>query len=382
MRLAPKTLGSFGGRSRSVAIVLVAAMALSVSAPALAQESSESPAAEAAATGIDFPVMLQGQLLAAETFTGAEWVAQFDDGQAESTAYIEETEALTESVGKSLDDLTVKTALYQPAIGDQAVVAAIRIDGVDAVEYAEDAIHLLLGDVVMPKLVLRPLGNKWALRVVSATMPGTYPRTAYLKDDVIWIIEGDEDYVWDALDQLPDPDPARVSAADSLFTDVPIELDGRRRVGLYELTEPFFLPTLGERLGESIEPWLLDLYLEAGMSPAEMIGVYTWWGLPTPQDGMQIEGYRLPPGAEDMIERLRTEVFLAQPSQSSEAPDELDQLLAGVDFSEQEIAGHAVTTLDFGTMKQHIFSAGDAVWVVTDAVGEPGVVEEAIAALP
>lgn len=370
------------GRRRPLAAALTAALVLSLSLPALAQDASESPAVEPAEVSIDFPIMLGGQLLTAETFTGPEWLARSDDGETDNAAYVEATEALTESVGKTIDDLTVKSALYEPSPGNHAAVVAFRINGADGREYVEDAIHLLLGDVVMPDLLLRPLDDKWALRVVDATMPGVYPRTVYVKGDTVWIIEGDEDYVWDALGQLPDPDPVGVSSADSLFTDVPIELGGSRRVGLYESTEPLFMPTLGERLGAGIEQWLLDLYLGARISPAEMVGVYTWWGLPTPQDGVQIEGYRLPSGGEEMIERLRTEIFLAQPDQSGEAPGELDQLLAGVGFSEQEIAGQAITTLDYGTRKQHIFSSGDALWVITDAVGEPALVEEAIAALP
>jgi len=382
LNVVPRSRRGLTSRSRPIAAALVATLVLSLSAPALAQDATESPAVEPATAGIDFPIMLGGQLLAAETFTGTEWLAQFDDGEIDTAAYVEATEALTESVGKTIDDLTVKSALYEPTPGNHAAMVAFRIDGTDGLDYVEDAIHLLLGDVVMPDLLLRPLDDKWALRVVSATMPGVYPRTVYVKDDTVWIIEGDEEYVQDALSQLPGPDPVGVSAADSLFTAVPIELDGRRRVGLYESTEPLFLPTLGERLGVGIEQWLLDLYLGAGISPAEMVGVYTWWGLPTPQDGVQIEGYGLPSGGEEMLERLRTEVFLAQPDQSSETPDELDQLLAGVGFSEQEIAGQAVTTLDYGTMKQHIFSSGDALWVITDAVGEPDLVEQAIAALP
>jgi hypothetical protein len=388
LNLATAARGGSLVRSRTLGVTLMATLVLSLSAPVAAQDSTESPSTAPAASvapsadGIDFPVMIGGQLLTAETFTGPEWLAQFDDGAAESVAYAEKTEALTESVGKTIDDLTVKSALYEPSPGNHAAVVAFDIEGVDARDYVEDAIGLLLGDVVSPGLVLRPIGNKWVLRVVDATMPGVYPRTVYLKDDTAWIIEGDEDYVWDALDQLPDPDPVGLTEADSISAAVPMGLDGRRRIGFYESTEPLFLPTLGERLGTRIESWLLDLYMEAGISPSELIGVYAWWGLPTPQDGLQIEGYRLPPGGEDFLERLRTDVFLARPDESAETPDELDQLLAGVGFSEQEIAGRTVTTLDYGASKQHIFASGDSIWVVTDATGDDALVEEAIAALP
>ena len=171
-------------------------------------------------------------------------------------------------------------------------------------------------------------------------MPGVYPRTVYLKGDTAWFIQGDNENVWDVLNQLPDADPVSVSSADSLYTDVPIALDGQRRIGLYESTEPLFLPTLGERLGDDLEAWLLDLYLEVGISPSEMLGVITWWGLEAAQDGIQIEGYRLPEGGEELTQRLLDEVFLIRPPEvsldpDSEAPLEIDPvaaLLEGVDL--------------------------------------------------
>jgi len=237
---------------------------------------------------------------------------------------------------------------------------------------------------------MRPLGTKWTLRVTDATMPGVYPRTVYLKDDTAWFIQGDNDYVWDALSQLPDADPVGLSSADSLFTDVPLALGGQRRIRLYESTEPLFLPTLGERLGEDIEAWLLDLYLEAGIAPSQMLGVIAWWGLEAAQDGIQIEGYRLPEGGEELTQRLLDEVFLVRPPEvsvdpESEAAAEVDpvaSLLEGVTFSDEEIAGKAVTVLDYGGSLQYIFGSADTIWVISDPLGERDLVEEAIAALP
>jgi hypothetical protein len=220
-------------------------------------------------------------------------------------------------------------------------------------------------------------------------MPGVYPRTVYLKDDTAWIIQGDEEYVWEALEQLPEADPVAEGTADSLYTDMPMSLAGERRLGLYESTEPLFMPTLSERLGGNVEDWLLDLYLEGRISPAEMIGVLAWWGLGGSEDGIQIEGYRLPDGGEAFTQRLLDEVFLVRPPEvDPDDPDalaELDptaSLLQGVEFTEEEIAGQAVTTLDFGGIRQHIFSSADTIWVISDPLGEPEKVAEAIEALP
>ncbi len=363
----------------------MAALLLALPSVAVAQDASESPSVSAApaaeAGGIDFPVMLGGQLLTAETFSGPEWVARFSEGDSADPGFVDGIMALVESVGKTIDDLTVKTALYEPDPdnpGNPAVVAAFRIDGADARAFAPAAVDLLLGDITTPGLVMRPFGSKWTLRVQDAAMPGVYPRTVYLKDDTAWIIQGDEEYVWDALDQLPAPAPVGILPGDSLVTEIPVALGDSRRIGLYEATEPLFLPTLSERLGPEVDAWLLDLYLNVGVSPSEILGVIAWWGLESNQDGIQIEGYRLPPGAADQVEELRSQIILGEGVEAASYAS----LLEGVGRIEQEIGGRAVTTLDFGDVKQHVFSSEDTVWVVTDNVGQPEMAAEAIAALP
>ena len=42
--------------------------------------------------------------------------------------------------------------------------------------------------------------------------------------------------------------------------------------------------------------------------------------------------------------------------------------------SEEEIAGQAVTTLDYGSTLQYIFSSADTIWVISDPLGERGIV--------
>ncbi len=387
-------------RGRSLAIVLAVAFALALPLPAMAQDAEEPPAADqerAEDAGLAFPVMLGGQLLSPESYDGAEWLEQFSGDDAE---FIDGVEALVERAGSSLDDVSVKTAMYQPELfdpetgepvpGEPAVVLALRLADTDARAWIRDAVEVLVPDVVEPGLIMRPLGTKWSLRVSDATMPGVYPRTVYLKGDTAWFIQGDNDYVLDALDQLPDADPVGPSSVDSLSTDVPLTLAGERRLGLYETLEPLILPTLGERLGESIEDWLLDLYLEARISPTEMLGVLAFWGFEGTQDGLQIEGYRLPEGGEALTQRLLEEVFLIRPPEVSLDPeadlefaiDPVAAALQGVDFSEEEIAGQLVTTLDYGDSLKYIFGSADTVWVISDPLGERAKVEEAIEALP
>jgi hypothetical protein len=240
----------------------------------------------------------------------------------------------------------------------------------------------MLGDVVEPELALRPVAGKWVLRVIDAQMPGVYPRTVYLKDDTAWIIEGDEAYVWDALDQLPDADANPEQAFEPMIFQLPLVLDGRRRTGLYEETQPLLLPTLSGRFGPDLETWLLDLYLASGITPSEMIGALTWWGIDAFEESVQIEGYQLPGAPAELVDRLRGEIILAETDEVGEDGTFISDLPEGVTRTDGEIAGRAVATLDFAGALQHVFSSGDTVWVVTDHVGEPEMAEEAIAALP
>lgn len=372
------------GSRRSVGVALAALLVLTIPASGLAQEAPERPAVVATtASGIAFPTTLAGQALEVETFSGPEWLAQFSGGEAEDTTFIEGTEGLLDGLGKSIEDLDVATALYQPSEGNHAVVAAFRIADTQAREFVRDAVRLVLGDVVEPELALRPVAGKWVLRVVDAEMPGVYSRTVYLKDDTAWIIEGDEVYVWDALDQLPDAEPTGDQAAEPMILQMPLLLDGRRRTGLLEATEPLFLPTLSGRISPDLEAWLLDLYLEVGMAPSEMIGAVAWWGIESSEDSIQIEGYQLPGAAAELVEQLRSRVILGEtgePGDDGQPP--ASDLPAGVTRTDGEIAGRAVATLDFAGAQQHVISSGDTVWVVTDHVGEPEMAEEAIAALP
>ena len=156
-----------------------------------------------------------------------------------------------------------------------------------------------------------------------------------------------------------------------MIAQLPLELDGRRRPGLYEAPEPLFLPRLSERLGPDLELWLLDLHLDAGLTPAEMIGAITWWGIEDSQQSVQIEGFQLPDGDGQLMQSLLSDVILAE---GVDAP--------GVSRSEGQVGGRDVVTLDFETIKQHIFTSNDTVWVVTDHAGEPDMAAEAVAALP
>jgi hypothetical protein len=291
------TLARRGMRARPLAIGLAALLSLLPTASTLAQEQED----------FAFPATLAGEELAVETLRGPDYVQGFRDSGDE--AFADGMQALVEGTGASLEDLTVESALYQTEDGDHAVVAGYRIDGVEARRYVRDLVGLVLGDVVDPGLLLRPVAGKWALRVVDESMPGVYPRTVYLRDDVAWVIEGDEQYVQDALYQLPDVAPA-ASGGDQMIDLVPMQLEGRRRTALYEATEPFFLPTLSERLDTDFETWLVDLYIGSGLTPADVIGLVTWWGIESSQESIQIEGYQLAGADQPHIDQLR-DILLA-----------------------------------------------------------------------
>jgi len=112
--------------------------------------------------------------------------------------------------------------------------------------------------------------------------------------------------------------------------------------------------------------------MDSGLTPTDLVGAIAWWGLTSPDESVEVEGYQVPGASPELVERFRSEVFL---NGGESLPGEASR-------SEQELGGRPVTSIDLGFTKQHIFSSGDTVWVVTDHVDEPAMAEEAIAALP
>ena len=291
-----------------VALALPAA-ALALPAAALAQAPSASPAAGPTDTDLPaFPTTLAGVDLDVRTYSGSEWLAESSVGTPEDAAYADATRALLDSLGKDIDDLVVRSALAEPTEGSQAIIVALRIAGVEARDFVEQAVRILLSDVEDPGFVLRPLGSRWVLRVTDEAIPGVYPRTVYVDGDTAWIIGADEPYVVELLEQLPLAAVPPVAADQMVSRRLPVELEGRRRAGLYEAVEPLFLPALSERLGPAFDAWMLDLYLDQGITPTDMVGAIAWWGLESSDQSIEVEGYQVPGAAPEIVERLRSEI--------------------------------------------------------------------------
>jgi hypothetical protein len=361
----------------SVALIVASAFA----APVVAQEATQSTVpAEAASTapaGSDdfpFPSTVGGAPLEVQTYTGPEWLETSASGSEEDAAYVEQTEALMAALGKGIGDLHVKSALAQPSEGNPVIIAGVRIPGTEARTWIREMVRLFLGDIQEPELLMRqPLAGQWALRVVDAETPGVYPRTVVIDGDTAWMIGGDEEYVQDLLGQLPPPQGPTVVEPVLLSSQLPVQLGGMRRAGLYESVEPLFLPTLAESLGPSFEEWLLGVYLDEGIDPTDLVGAVAWWGLQAAEEGVEVEGYLASGASPEAIDRLFRDVFLGG---GESLPVEEGRV-------EEEIGGKAVTTIDRGGgAKRHLFIDEGVIWVVTDHAGQPELAAEAIAALP
>jgi hypothetical protein len=384
--------GPYPRRAGRYTIGLAASLLLLVGLPltAFAQAPSPDPSASGAVPesaapaasagspapatpgGPAFPTNLGGTPLDVQTYSGAGWLDEFRDGTPENEAFVADLEGLLTSLGTTLEQVTVKSALAEPSEGNQVVIMGLQVPGVPARDFAPQAVDLLLGDVEQPEFILRLVGTRWVLRVVDAAIPGVYPRTVYLDGDTAWIMGGDEDYVQDLLSQLPEQAYSTAGGEVGLASKLPVTLDDRRRRGAYEDREPLFLPAMQLRLGAALDTWLQELYLGEGLTPADLVGAIAWWGIQSSEESLEVEGYQAPGASPEVIEGLLTKVFLADG----------EALTDEVGRTEQELGGHQVTTLDLGYATQHVFSSGDTIWVVTDHAGEAAMAEEAIAALP
>ena len=366
--------GSLALASLLLAVTPLATVAQDASPTTAVSPAPGSPqvAASSAPGELAFPATVAETTLAPQTYDGTEWLAGFADGTDGNEAFVTDVTAWLESIGKTPADVTVKSALQEVSEGNNVVILGMQIADTDAHDWVTDAVTLLLGDIVDPQFLLRPMDTRWVLRVQDAAVPGVYPRTVYVDGDTAWMMGGDEGYVSEMVGQLPISAPAVAADEPSLASMVPNVLDGRRRAGLYESREPTFMPTLEWGLSAVGDSWLLDLYLENGLTPADLMGAIAWWGVGSSEESVEIEGYQVPGASPELMDDFLQSVFLAA---GGSLPDEVGR-------TEEELGGRTVTSIDFDYQVQHIFGSGDTIWVVTDHAKEPDMAAAAIAALP
>ena len=152
-----------------------------------------------------FPAELEGAPIASSACEGPAWLALQDRG---TVTTVERAEALVDSVGRSIDDLTVATAVHEREPGRIATITALRVEGAQAQRFADPAISLLLG-IERPDKRYRYLGQDRipVTRVRDETVPGSRSVTMYAPvGDTLWFVTADEPELLERIIQsLPGP---------------------------------------------------------------------------------------------------------------------------------------------------------------------------------
>jgi len=167
-----------------------------------------------------FPISVNGRLLEVASWSGPEWVARLDPQDRDGAAAIRKTEALVASTGKTLEDLMVATALFEPSPGNYATIAAMRVPGSQALQLIDPVIDVMVG-VISPETVWRSIADRWVIVVRDAAVPGMYPVTVYPSGDTVWVMQAERQFVEALLMALPPQAPLRGPVGDLERVEVP-----------------------------------------------------------------------------------------------------------------------------------------------------------------
>lgn len=363
-------------RRLHASIALAGLLLAAVAAPATAQ----SPAPEGGDDGRSarladhFPTTLGGQPLEVTIDDGAGWLARFDESDADGATVIERTRSLLESVGASVEDLSIATAQHAPSEGNVATISAIRVRGAGAHDLIGGGIELLLGDVATPDLEMRIDGGRDVLKVRDAEMPGAYPRTLVATGDTLWIIEAEPPVLGEILAALP-PDREPAPPAFDLAASVPRELAGDRRVYLVVSSGWDYVYWLSENYPSELETVALQSYLASGIPIDDVTTTSAVWTDDAGDIGAVLAAYQFAGADQATLEELLETVILPG----------FEGL--GSEHEEIEVAGRTVTRLideslvgpEGDVRPITLYISGDTVFVL-DADEE--IIADAIASLP
>ncbi len=155
-----------------------------------------------------FPPQIEGVPLKALACRGPDWLAMHDPAESGTTTLVERARALVDSVDRSLDDVTIASAMHEPVPGQFSTITALRVEGVQADRLVDPAIGLLLG-IERPLKQLRTVGSAevQVTNVRDQTMPGSYAVTLYAPlGDTLWLVTAHRPKLLDdIITALPGP---------------------------------------------------------------------------------------------------------------------------------------------------------------------------------
>jgi hypothetical protein len=360
----------------ALASLVLACCLVALPGAALAQDEP-APTDLAAA----FPDTVGGTELAVEVLDGPAWLERQDASTADGQLVVQRTEELVAATESSIDDLTIASAIHHPGEGDQATISAVQVAGADAGDVVRPSIALLLGDIANPAIRIRALGSKQVLRVSDADLPGSYPKTVYPFGDTVWVVEAEQPALLEIVEALPgEPAGEPVDPAPELIAEIPFLLagEGRSQVQVTSGWTNLLSTGPGEMFGPQFEEQELQLYLDQGITAADLVSVFGVWD--TVAEGAFIVGFRIDGADAELMSGVLTDVIVPAISLTSQQPTVGERELAGRALT--VVTDEAVDEADRALSTYNFLVAGDTVWMVNLATDDEAVLTEALEKLP
>ena len=102
-----------------------------------------------------------------------------------------------------MDDVTIATALLARPPNEPAAIVALQVAGSDASALLEQALPLVLDDLIEAELSDVEVGGKAAVAVTDAVIEGDLPRFAYASGDTVWFVDAQEPQLSQVFAALP-----------------------------------------------------------------------------------------------------------------------------------------------------------------------------------
>jgi len=170
--------------------------------PAVASEAAAATAVAGGAVA-SLPTELGGLRLQVASSSGQDWSRRFESDCACDRSALGRMERLLDEAGATLDDVTIATALLARPPNEPAAIVALQVADSDASALLEQALPLVLDDLIEAELSDVEIGGKAAVAVTDAVIEGDLPRFAYASGDTVWFVDAQEPQLSQVFAALP-----------------------------------------------------------------------------------------------------------------------------------------------------------------------------------
>ncbi len=115
----------------------------------------------------------------------------------------EQFQAVADATGTSIDDMVQVSAYVEPAEGDVVLLGAVQFVGADAREVLEVLLPLSFEAMQEPRVETMEIGGRQVTVLYEDASEATSPTNLIAIGDIIWIVQGDEQYITGVIEQLP-----------------------------------------------------------------------------------------------------------------------------------------------------------------------------------